>query len=101
MPHLMDTLYGGGDSTGSVTQFELPSTRASVDAQQNVGETAYAVELGQTMAHPQGAAGIGSRIGGKFGNPTTEPFNVHMMLIIGAIIVGLLLIHRAFKGAVI
>ena len=101
MPHLMDSLYGGGDSSGGITQFELPSTRASADAQMPTGNTAYAVELGQTMAHAQGVSGIGSRLSGSIKNPTTEPFNVHMMLMIAVVIVGLVLVHRAFRGAVI
>jgi hypothetical protein len=100
--HLMDMLYGdGGSSSGGITQFALPSTRASADAQMPTGDTAYAVELGQTTAHAQSLNGIASRITGQMQNPTTEPFNLHMMLIVGGIIVGLILIHRAFKGSVI
>jgi hypothetical protein len=99
--HLMEALYGGGPETGNVTQFEQPSTRASADAQMPTGNTAYAVELGQTMAHPQSLNDIKSRITGSLTNPTSEPFNLHMMLIIAVILVGLIMIHRAFKGAVI
>lgn len=100
--HLMESLYSsGGSSSGGITQFELPSTRASADAQMPTGDTAYAVELGQTTAHAQSLNGIASRITGQMSNPTTEPFNLHMMLIVAAVIVGLILIHRAFKGAVI
>lgn len=99
--HLMDVLYGGGDSSGGITQFELPSPKASADSQQNTGETAYAVELGKTMSHSQSYTGIASRIGKSLSNPTTDPFNVHFMLMIAIVIVGLLLIHRAFRGAVI
>ena len=96
--HLMDDLYGNGESSrASISQFSLPSTRASADAQHPIGDTAYAVELGQNAAHPQGLSGIRSRMG----NPTTEPFNLQMMVMIAAVIVGLMLIHRAFKGAVI
>jgi hypothetical protein len=101
MGHLMSDMYGGGDSSGGITQFELPSTRASADAQMPTGNTAYAVELGQTMAHPQGVGGIASRLSGSMTNPTNEPFNLHMMLMLAAVIVGLVLIHRAFRGAVI
>ena len=101
--HLMESLYGGGGGStgGALTQFELPSTRASSDAQMPVGETAYSVELGQVSAHAQGKSGIASRIGGGLGNPTTDPFNMHMMLMVGLVIVGLVLIHKSFKGAVI
>jgi hypothetical protein len=102
MAHLMDYLYGGGDSyAGNISQFELLSTRASADAQMPVGETAYAVELGQNAAHAQGKAGVSSRLGGGLQNPTTEPFNMHMMLVVGLVLIGLVLLHKAFKGAVI
>jgi hypothetical protein len=94
-------MYGGESGAGNVLQFELPSTRASADAQMPVGDTAYAVELGTTLAHAQSPAGVASRITGQMKNPTNEPFNMHLAIIVAAVIVGLILIHRAFKGAVI
>jgi hypothetical protein len=102
MGNFITQLYGGDTgSGGGITQFEMPSSRASADAQMPVGNTPYAVELGTATAHAQTASGVMSRISGQLKNPTTEPFNLHMMLIVGFVIVALILIHRAFKGSVI
>jgi hypothetical protein len=96
-------LFGGAGRSNlmnNLTQFELPSTRMSADAQTPAGEGAYAVPLGEETAHAQSPEGIRSRIGG-WQNPTTDAFSMHTILLVGGVVVLLVALRRYFKGSVI